>query len=120
MKNSIAVLVTIVTISWTTFAVAADDDPNLFLIKARQAEMELRGFAAAPLFDMAKGKIPYDAERATQLANNLKILTQLDMTGVWAPGHGQRQIPRQDPCVAGNLVDLSESRGSRQGLPDSA
>lgn len=70
-------------------ALAADDDPNLHLIKARQGEMEVRAFSAAPLFAMAKGKMPYDAELAGKLANNLKVLTQLDMGGAWAPGTGK-------------------------------
>lgn len=74
---------------------AADEDPNLHLIKARQGDMEVRAFSAAPLFDMAKGKIPYDAERAAKLANNLKVLTQLDMGAAWAQGTGKDKYPNK-------------------------
>ena len=44
------------TLSTKTFA--ADEDPNLQLIKARQGEMELRTYSVMPLFGMAKGEIP--------------------------------------------------------------
>ena len=65
---------------------AADKDPNLKLIKARQGEMQLRSFNAGPLFGMAKGKIEYDADLASTLANNLLLQTQLDMGRAWAKG----------------------------------
>lgn len=66
----------------------ADNDPNLGLIKARQGDMQLRAYSAGPLFAMAKGKMPYDAAQAGKLANNLKVLLQLDVGGAWAPGTG--------------------------------
>ncbi len=55
--------------------------------------MEIRGYSAGPLFGMAKGKIPYDAEQAGKLANNLKVLLQLDMGGAWAQGTGKDKYP---------------------------
>ena len=69
------------------------DDPNKELIKARQGEMYVRAMSAAPLFDMAKGKIPYDAEKAQQLANNLKVLTQLNMGSAWPAGTSTAEYP---------------------------
>ena len=57
---------------------AGEDDPMLKAIKARQAIMVLRSWNAGPLFGMAKGKIEYDAERATTLANNLKAELAMD------------------------------------------
>lgn len=72
---------------------AADKDPNLDLIKARQGDMELRAYSAGPLFAMAKGEIPYDADKATKLANNLKLLLQLDVGGAWAKGTGNDMYP---------------------------
>lgn len=65
---------------------AADKDPNLKLIKARQSEMQLRSFNAGPLFAMAKGEIEYKAEMASTLANNLLLQTRLDMGRAWAKG----------------------------------
>lgn len=72
---------------------AADKDPNLALIDARQGEMYVRAMSAGPLFGMAKGDIPYDAERAAKLANNLKVLLQLDMGGAWPAGTGKDKYP---------------------------
>ncbi len=66
----------------------AAKDPNLKLIKARQGEMQLRAYAVGPLFAMAKGKIEYNAEMASKLANNLKLQLSLDLGGTWKQGTG--------------------------------
>lgn len=64
----------------------AADDPLQKAIKARQGEMQLRAFNAGPLFGMAKGKIEYDAELATQLAKNLQTLIKINMGRAWPQG----------------------------------
>ncbi len=64
----------------------AAEDPNKKFIKARQGEMQLRSFNAGPLFAMAKGKIEYDAELASTLAGNLKLMLDLDNSRAWIPG----------------------------------
>ena len=64
----------------------AAKDPNLKLIKARQSVMQLRSFNAGPLFGMAKGKIDYDADFASMLANNLLLMTKMDNGRAWAKG----------------------------------
>jgi len=71
----------------------AAKDPNLGLIKARQAEMQLRKYSAVPLFGMAKGEVAYDAERAAKLASNLKALLDLDMGETWAQGTDSDAYP---------------------------
>ncbi len=78
---------------------AADDDPNLLLIEARRGEMELRAFSVEPLFAMAKGKIPYDAVQATALANNLKVLQQLEIGRAWAAGTGKDKYPDETAAL---------------------
>lgn len=55
--------------------------------------MQIRSFSAGPLFGMAKGKIPYDAELASKLANNLKALLELDMGRAWAKGTDNKVYP---------------------------
>ena len=45
--------------------------------------MQLKSFNAGPLFGMAKGKIDYNAELASMLANNLLLQTKLDMGRAW-------------------------------------
>jgi cytochrome c556 len=64
----------------------AAKDPNLKLIKARQGEMQLRAYNVGPLFGMAKGKMDYDAELASTLANNLKTQLSLKIGGAWKKG----------------------------------
>lgn len=74
-------------------AALAEDDPNLLLIEARKGEMEVRALNVTPLFAMAKGKMPYDAEKAAKYANNLKLLLALDMGDAWAAGTGKDKYP---------------------------
>lgn len=64
----------------------AAQDPLKKAIKARQGEMQLRSFNAGPLFAMAKGDIEYDAELASKLSGNLKLLLELDNGRAWAKG----------------------------------
>jgi len=85
MRNATKIGLTIIGLSFIMPAFAAKD-PNLKLIKARQSEMQLRSFNAGPLFGMAKGKVEYNAELASMLANNLLLQTKLDMGRAWAKG----------------------------------
>jgi len=78
------------TVCLTTFLAApvaiAADDANEKAIKARRAAMQLRVFNAGPLFAMAKGKMPYDAELASTLANNLSLESQMNSGRSWPKG----------------------------------
>ena len=76
---------TLISLTLLTPALAAKD-PNINAIKARQGLMQLRSFNAGPLFGMAKGKISYDAELASTLANNLLLQTKLNMGRAWPKG----------------------------------
>ena len=71
----------------------AADDPNLKLIKARQGGMQLRAYNVGPLFGMAKGKMDYDAELASTLANNLKTQLSLKLGGTWKKGTDNKAYP---------------------------
>ena len=64
----------------------AGKDPKMNAIKARQGEMQLRAFNVGPLFAMAKGKMDYDAELASKLAGNLKLMLDLDNGRAWMQG----------------------------------
>ena len=86
MQHVTRICLVFIGISFIIPAFAAKDDPNLKLIKARQSEMQLKSFNAGPLFGMAKGKIDYNADFASMLANNLLLQTQLDMGRAWAKG----------------------------------
>jgi cytochrome c556 len=72
-----------ITLSATAYSAR---DPLINAIKARQGQMQLRQFNLGPLFGMAKGKIDYDAEMATILAGNLKLMLDLDNGRAWAQG----------------------------------
>ncbi len=95
MQKRLTGFMTLAAVALTCSAHGADEDPNLALIEARQGEMYVRAFSVMPLFDMAKGKIPYDAEQAAKLANNLKVLTMLDMGGAWPAGTGNDKYPKK-------------------------
>ncbi|MFT5349312.1 MAG: cytochrome c556 [Planctomycetota bacterium] len=71
----------------------AENDPLKNAIKARQGEMQLRAFNAGPLFAMSKGKMPYDAELATKLAGNLKLMLDLDNGRAWPEGSDNVAYP---------------------------
>jgi len=85
MKTASRLLLVIAGLSLSTHGIAADD-PNLNLLKARQGEMQLRSFNVGPLFGMAKGKMDYNAELASTLANNLKTQLELDLGRAWKQG----------------------------------
>ena len=95
MKNYISrkIILLGICLSAVVCAHGAKEDPNLDLIKARQGEMYVRHYSAGPLFEMAKGNIPYDAEVAGKLANNLKVLMSLDIGGAWPAGTGIDNYP---------------------------
>lgn len=93
MRKIMSLFVALAYLSFSSLSFADSDDPNLALIKARKGEMELRSYNLEPLVAMAKGEIPYDAEMAANLANNLQMLLQLDMGRAWAPGTGNDKYP---------------------------
>ena len=78
----------------------AAKDPNLKLLAARQGEMQLRSFNAGPLFGMAKGKVPYDAELASMLANNMLTLTKLNNGRAWKKGTDVSVYPDDTTALA--------------------
>ena len=99
MREKLVLFLSVFAVILSAQTFAADEDPNLGLIKARQGDMELRAYSVGPLFAMAKGEIPYDAEQATKLANNLKVLMQLDVGGAWAAGTGKDKYPGKTHAV---------------------
>ena len=74
-------------------------DPNKSAIKARQGEMQLRSFNAGPLFAMAKGDMPYNAEMAKALANNLKALGAVNNGRAWAKGSDNKAYPNDTTAL---------------------
>lgn len=64
----------------------AAGDPNEKAIDARQSVMSLQSWYAGTLFGMAKGDIPYDAEKASAAAAHLKMIANADSSGMWPEG----------------------------------
>jgi cytochrome c556 len=71
----------------------AAKDPKKGAIKARQGEMQLRAYFAGPLFAMAKGKMEYDAAKASMLADNLVKLLDIDIRSSWVKGTDNENYP---------------------------
>ena len=71
----------------------AAKDPKKSAIKARQGEMQLRAYNAGPLFAMAKGKMEYDAAKASMLADNLVKLMDIDISSSWVKGTDKENYP---------------------------
>jgi cytochrome c556 len=71
----------------------AAKDPKKGAIKARQGEMQLRAYFAGPLFAMAKGKMEYNAAKASMLADNLVKLLDIDIRSSWVKGTDNKNYP---------------------------
>jgi cytochrome c556 len=80
------VLLPILLGAMTSFGQTVLADPLDDAIKARRSFYQVVLFNAAPLFGMAKGKIPYDAKSAQTYADNLKDLSELDNSAMWPKG----------------------------------
>ncbi|MDH3218732.1 MAG: cytochrome c [Gammaproteobacteria bacterium] len=85
MKTASKLGLMIIGLTLATSGFAAKD-PLKNAIKARQGEMQLRAFNAGPLFAMAKGQMDYDADMASKLAGNLKLMLDLDTSRHWPKG----------------------------------
>jgi cytochrome c556 len=75
----------------TAFAginVASADGHLEGAVKARQAHMQLNGFFIGQLAAIAKGDVPYDAAAATGHAQNLLVLSKMDVSAFWPMGTG--------------------------------
>ena len=96
MRILIGIVPLILAFCFSSTVVLADGDghdPMRKAIKAREAEMTLRTWNAEPLFDMAKGDVKYDAERAATLANNLLVMTTANNGHMWPKGSDNEMYP---------------------------
>jgi len=66
--------------------VHAADGPHDDAIKARQAMFQLYSHSSGILGDMAKEKREYDAELASEAANNLSAVVNLGQSTFWPQG----------------------------------
>ena len=105
------------TLAAASFALSASaaGDPVDKAIEARRAVMTLQSWYAGPLFQMARGAIPYEADAATRYAANLAAIVNADGGAMWPEGSDHRAYP-------GETRALPEiwSAGSEVGERDQA
>jgi len=85
MKKSILMLVAGMFVIASS-GLIAEDGPHDKQIKARQAMFQLYGYHMGILGGMAKGKIEYNAELATEAAQNLDAAANLGQSTFWPAG----------------------------------
>ena len=99
MKTSSRVILFAVCFTLALPVFADKKDPKMGAIKARQAEMTLRSFNAGPLFAMAKGKMPYNAEMAQKNANNLKVMLDFNNGAAWMQGTSNKEYAKKTTAL---------------------
>ena len=67
-------------------AVAMGDKAIARAVKARKATMQIYAFNMGQLAGMAKGKAPYDANKASIAATNLNLATMMKNGAMWPRG----------------------------------
>jgi cytochrome c556 len=77
-------------------------------IKARQGFMQVVVWEAGPLFGMAKGDVPYDAERAAANAANLNALIQYDVGRLFIEGTSKADRPGKTRALADIWADMGK------------
>jgi len=69
------------------------DSRNEKLIDARQGYYQVIRHNAGILFGMAKGDIAYDAATAQAAADNLVLMTRVDVGSMWVAGTSKEEMP---------------------------
>jgi cytochrome c556 len=75
-----------------TLATGQDQKRLESAIEARQGAMNIHSWEAGPLFAMAKGDIPYDAEAAAEHAGALQALLNYDETRLFPEGSSNAEM----------------------------
>ena len=71
---------------------AQAEDPFETEIAARQGLMQVYKYNIGILAAMAKGEAEYDAEAAQKAADNIKLVTMMDNSGLWAQGSDSESV----------------------------
>lgn len=98
------------TLSATTLAHQVKEEPNQ---SYRQSYFALIGANAGPLFGMAQGKIDYDAAQASTHINNLKALSNIDVTTAF-PAGSDKGTTRAKPEIWSNKDDFKNKFAAMQ------
>lgn len=99
-------------IAVASMAVFAADGPHDKAIKARQAMFQTMSFNIGILAGMAKEKVPYDAEVASEAAGNIDAAANLGQSQMWPPGSDSETegnaTNRALPAIWENFPDVGE------------
>ena len=86
MKKLMAIAIATTTLSVGFIAIAADDGPHDSAIKGRQAMFQTYNFNMGILGAMAKEKMDYDADMASEAAANLQAAANFGQSSMWPAG----------------------------------
>lgn len=93
-----------------TTPVLAKDSPEEAAIETRQGSMHIQGYSLGPLIAMIKRDKEYDAELAQTMANNLKSMQDVDISGAWMKGTSTKEFKetRALPEIWENMEDVGK------------
>ena len=98
----------------------AEEGPYDKHIAARQSQMKLLAWNISKLGGMAKGAIPYDAEKAAAAAANLKAVAHLDLRDAWPEGSDSFSFDQTKalPKIWENMEDFGKKFMDMQAAAD--
>jgi cytochrome c556 len=96
MRVQHLITTSIIGLSLLSQPILAAKDPNEAAIGARQGYMQNVVFNVGPLFGMAKGKMDYNGAMASELAQNLLKLTEMNTGRMWRKGSDHDQYDESD------------------------
>lgn len=112
MKKQLVTLGLITLLGTAAIATAQDKGPHDDAIKGRQAMFQTYGFNMGILSAMAKGKMDYDADIATQSAANLLAAASFGQAAMWPAGSDNatpgNATNRALPEIWSNFDDVAE------------
>lgn len=110
MSKRLSKTLTAATLGFLAFLVptaAMTQDSAEKAIGTRQGFMKLVVWEAGPLFGMAKGDIPYDAEAARMHADNLKTLSAYPVASLFVPGSSDAEFPGKTEALPKITEDMA-------------
>ncbi len=101
-------------------ATLAEGSPYGKEIGARKAQMQLLKWHVSTLGAMAKGALPYDAEKAAAAAAGLRAVAHLDLREAWPEGSDSFALAntRALPKIWENMEDFGKKYMDMQAAAD--
>lgn len=122
MKKILTVIALVGAFGVAALATAQDKGPHDAAIKGRQAMFQTYNFNMGILGAMAKGKMEYNAELATQSAANLQAAANFGQSAMWPPGSDNatpgNATTRALPAIWENFEDVSKKSAALKAATD--